>query len=194
VEDKIPRDVDSPLEQVGFERDPLDLDGAEIAVLEEIADQSARARGDDDRIRPGQGLQPGREVRGLANDRLFLRRALTVILIDRFGSNSSNLNGPVPIGWLLISRGEMWHGSTGDQGSVIAPSCLELLWSRYVNLTTPTQLTFEHTDSPDEIDVTTGTLDDPVGFRYEKLPVSHAARLRPTSCAVSPGPAILCHR
>jgi len=47
---------------------------------------------------------------------------------------------------------------------------------------------------PNEIDVTTGTLDDPVAFRYEKLPVSHAARLRPTSCAVSPGPAILCHR
>ena len=43
--------------------DALDLDGAEIAVLEEIADQPARARGDDDRVRLGQGLQPGGEVR-----------------------------------------------------------------------------------------------------------------------------------
>ncbi len=33
--------------------DALDLDGAEIAVLEKIADQSARARGDDDRVRLG---------------------------------------------------------------------------------------------------------------------------------------------
>jgi len=33
--------------------DPLHLDGAEIAVLEEIADQPARARRDDDRVRLG---------------------------------------------------------------------------------------------------------------------------------------------
>ena len=39
------------------------LYGVEIAVLDEIADQLARARGDDDRVRLGQGLQPCREVR-----------------------------------------------------------------------------------------------------------------------------------
>jgi hypothetical protein len=39
--------------------DPLALDGAEIAVFEEIAEQPARASRDDDRVRLGQGLQPG---------------------------------------------------------------------------------------------------------------------------------------
>jgi hypothetical protein len=55
--------------------DALDLDGAEIAVFEEIAKQPPRARGDDDSIRLGQGLQPGGEVRRLADDRLLLRRS-----------------------------------------------------------------------------------------------------------------------
>jgi hypothetical protein len=45
------------------------LDGAEIAVLEEIADQPARARGDDDSIRLGQGLQTGGDASALADDR-----------------------------------------------------------------------------------------------------------------------------
>ena len=62
--------------------DALDLDGAEIAVLEEIADQPARARGDDDRVRLGQGLQPGGEVRRLADDRLLLRRAFADQIAD----------------------------------------------------------------------------------------------------------------
>ena len=60
----------------------LHLDGAEIAVLEEIADQPPRARGDDDRVRLGQGLQPGGEVRGFADDRLLLRRALADQIAD----------------------------------------------------------------------------------------------------------------
>ena len=60
----------------------LDLDGAEIAVLEEIADQPARAGGDDDRIRLGQGLQTGGEVRRLADDRLLLRRAFADQIAD----------------------------------------------------------------------------------------------------------------
>ena len=55
--------------------DALDLDGAETADLEEIADQPARARGDDDRVRLGQGLQAGGEVGGFADDRLLLSRA-----------------------------------------------------------------------------------------------------------------------
>ena len=62
--------------------DALDLDGAEIAVLEEIADQPARARGDDDRARLGQGLQPGGEVRRFADDRLLLRRAFADQIAD----------------------------------------------------------------------------------------------------------------
>src|SRR6516164_9224989 len=35
----------------------LDLDGSEIAGLEEVADQPPGARGDDDRVRLSQGLQ-----------------------------------------------------------------------------------------------------------------------------------------
>jgi hypothetical protein len=62
--------------------DPLDLDGAEIAVFEEIADQPPRPRGDDDCVRLGQGLQPGGEVGRFANDRLFLRRALADQIAD----------------------------------------------------------------------------------------------------------------
>ena len=46
--------------------DALDLDSAEIAVLEEIADQPVRVCGDDDGVRLGQGLQPGGEVRRFA--------------------------------------------------------------------------------------------------------------------------------
>ena len=62
--------------------DALHLDGAEIAVFEEIADQPARARGDDDRVRLGQGLQTGGQVRRLADDRLFLRRSFADQIAD----------------------------------------------------------------------------------------------------------------
>ena len=62
--------------------DSFHLDGAEIAVLEEIADQPARARGDDDRVRLGQGLQTGGEVRCFADDRLFLRRSFANQIAD----------------------------------------------------------------------------------------------------------------
>jgi hypothetical protein len=57
--------------------DALDLYAAEIAVFEEIAEQAAGARGDDDSIPLGQGLQTGGEVRRLADDRLFLSRSFT---------------------------------------------------------------------------------------------------------------------
>jgi len=53
--------------------DALDLNGAQITVFEEIADQPARPSSDDDGIRLGQGLQTGGEVRRLADDRLLLR-------------------------------------------------------------------------------------------------------------------------
>jgi hypothetical protein len=48
--------------------DALDLDGAETAVLEEITDQPARARGDDKRVGAVQRLQTGGEVRYFADD------------------------------------------------------------------------------------------------------------------------------
>src|SRR5256885_760422 len=55
--------------------DAFDLDGSEIAVIEEIANQPARARGDDDRVWFGKSLQTGGDVGRLANDRLLLSRA-----------------------------------------------------------------------------------------------------------------------
>ena len=64
--------------------DALDLDGAEVAALEEIADQPARARGDNDRPRLGQGLQASREVWGLADDRLLLSRAFADQIADHY--------------------------------------------------------------------------------------------------------------
>jgi hypothetical protein len=59
-----------------------DLDDAEIAVLEEIADQPARARGDDDRVRLGQGLQTGGKVWRFADDGLLPRRACADQIAD----------------------------------------------------------------------------------------------------------------
>jgi hypothetical protein len=53
--------------------DALDLDDAEFTVLEEIACQPSRARGDDDGVRLCEGLQTGGEGRRFADDRLFLR-------------------------------------------------------------------------------------------------------------------------
>src|SRR5215472_13056012 len=48
---------------------------AQIAKLEQLAEQAASAHGNDDCIRLGEGLQPRGKVRCLANDRLLLRRA-----------------------------------------------------------------------------------------------------------------------
>jgi hypothetical protein len=36
------------------------------------------------------------------------------LITDWFGLNSTNLNGPVPIGYRRISAGATWHGKTGD--------------------------------------------------------------------------------
>jgi hypothetical protein len=55
--------------------DALDVDGAEIGVFEQIADQSSRTGGDDDRIRLGQALQPRSQVRRFTDDGLLLGRA-----------------------------------------------------------------------------------------------------------------------
>jgi len=60
----------------------LDLDGAEIPVFEELADQPARYRANDDRVGLGQGLQTGGEVRCFADDRLLLRRAFADQIAD----------------------------------------------------------------------------------------------------------------
>ena len=46
----------------------------EIGELEQPADLPARALGDDERVRRGQRLQPGGEVRRLADDPALLRR------------------------------------------------------------------------------------------------------------------------
>ncbi len=61
---------------------PLTCDDAEIAALEEIADQPARAGGDDDSVRLGHCLQTGGEVRCFTDDRLFLCRPLADQIAD----------------------------------------------------------------------------------------------------------------
>ena len=55
--------------------DPTHLDCAEIAVLEEIANEPARRLVDQNRVRLGHRLQPGCQVRRLANDTALLRLA-----------------------------------------------------------------------------------------------------------------------
>src|SRR5262249_47737221 len=57
--------------------DALDLDSAEVAILEKIANQPARARGDDYGAGLGQGLQSGGEVGRLTDHRLLLRRSFS---------------------------------------------------------------------------------------------------------------------
>jgi hypothetical protein len=71
--------------------DALDLDPAEVALLKEGAEQPARARGDHNRVRFGQGLEACREVWGLTDDRIptavaarMVRRSNTR---HRFGCN-----------------------------------------------------------------------------------------------------------
>ena len=60
----------------------LELDGAQIHVLEQPAGQPPRARRDHHRARLGQRLQPRREVGRLADHRLFLRGALADQIAD----------------------------------------------------------------------------------------------------------------
>ena len=50
----------------------LQGDGAEVAVFEQITDEPPRSRVDDDRVGFGEGLQPRREIGGLAGDIPFL--------------------------------------------------------------------------------------------------------------------------
>ena len=64
--------------------DTFDLDRAEIAVFEKVADQPARACGDDDRIRLGQRLQTGGEVGCFPDYRLLLCRALADQVADHY--------------------------------------------------------------------------------------------------------------
>ena len=54
---------------------PLELPWPEVPQLEEIAEQPARGLGNDDRVRLGDALQAGREVRRLADNTALLRFA-----------------------------------------------------------------------------------------------------------------------
>ena len=82
-------------------REALQRDRAEIAVFEEIADQPPRAGGDDDRVGFGKCLQASGEVRGLADDRLFLRRSFT----DRIANH--HLPGGDPDGGVEIGGSDV---------------------------------------------------------------------------------------
>ena len=53
----------------------LGLDLAQIGALEQTAEEPARRGRDHDAVGLGQGLEPGGQVRGLADDRLLLRGA-----------------------------------------------------------------------------------------------------------------------
>ena len=52
--------------------EPFDVVVSKIVELEERANEAPGVRVDEDRIRPGQVLEPGGEVGGLADDRLLL--------------------------------------------------------------------------------------------------------------------------
>jgi hypothetical protein len=53
----------------------LEAGRTEVGQLEQAADQAPSRLADDDPAWLREGLEPGREVRGLADDRAFLRLA-----------------------------------------------------------------------------------------------------------------------
>ncbi len=52
--------------------DALEVFGSEVLQLEQIAEKLSRALGDDNHVWLGDALQPRREVRSLAHNRLLL--------------------------------------------------------------------------------------------------------------------------
>jgi len=64
----------------------------EILDLEQCADLPAGALGNNERARLGQHLQPGRQVRRLADDPAFLRRAGT----DQVADDDEPAGNPEP--------------------------------------------------------------------------------------------------
>src|SRR6516225_5635246 len=62
--------------------DSLDRYSTQIAIFEEIADQTARPVANNDRTGLGQGLQPSGEVGGLSDDRSLLCRSFTDQIAD----------------------------------------------------------------------------------------------------------------
>ncbi len=72
------------LDPEGRERlgEALETGRAEVGQLEQAADQAPGRLADDDAARVGERLEPGREVRGLADHRAFLRLAFAHQLAD----------------------------------------------------------------------------------------------------------------
>ena len=60
----------------------LDVDHAQVRTLEQVADEAAGALGDDDAAGLGQGLQPGGQVRRLADHRLLASRTAAQEVAD----------------------------------------------------------------------------------------------------------------
>ena len=60
------------------------LDGAEIAVFKESADEPACASPDHDRVRLGPGLQPSGQVRRFTDHRLFPCRSFADRIADHY--------------------------------------------------------------------------------------------------------------
>src|SRR5262249_29536604 len=72
-------------------RDAPEVLCSEVLKLKQIAEQLSRAFGDDDRIRLGNTLQPGREIGCLAHDPalLSLARSNEVADNDNPGGNAN---------------------------------------------------------------------------------------------------------
>ena len=59
-----------------------DRQWAEIAIVEQVAQQAARIIRNDNSVRLCKPLEPGGKIGGLTNDRLFLGRSLTKQIAD----------------------------------------------------------------------------------------------------------------
>ena len=72
------------LDREGFDwlGEALDRSPAEVAQPEQVADEAAGGAGENDLSGFGESLQARREIGGLADDRLLLRRALADQIAD----------------------------------------------------------------------------------------------------------------
>jgi len=83
----------------------LQLDGAQIAVLEQITEKPLRDRPDDNRVGFGEGLQPRGKVGSLADNIPFLCLAEPAQFTDDnhpSGNTDANLE---PLGCLKVADG-----------------------------------------------------------------------------------------
>ena len=94
-------------------------------IIKQPAKHTARVVGDDNRVRFGKPLKPGRKIRGLTDDRLFLGGALTEQITDDYKARGDPDTYPQRG---RLARIELGHGF--DQGETRAHRLFSVLLMR----------------------------------------------------------------